>query len=57
MEFRIVDYGYFAEEIHELELYRGLTFMCNNGWKIEKIFEPMKYRDSEDYFCRVIFSK
>lgn len=56
-EFRIVDYGYFAESVHDMELYRGLNHMCNAGWKIVKIFEPMQYKNSSEYFSRVIFKK
>ena len=56
-EFRIIDCGYFADLIEDLELYRTLTHMTENGWNVVKIFEPMKYKNSEEYFSRVIFSK
>jgi hypothetical protein len=54
---RVVDYGYFATDTHELELYTGLRGMLNKGWNVLKIYEPMKYKNSEEYFSRVIYTR
>lgn len=56
-EVRVIDCNYFSDSFYDNELYRTIDRFLNNGWTVLKIFEPMKYKDSDDYFSRIIFTK